>query len=127
MIYWMIRLLSKTARQKHRHDQIVEHYRSLAYDIGDGLGMIHLGRVRLRLKSGMIAINDAELYHMLDAAEEEYASLGYRIIPLDRWIDHAGWGVPIDDLWLIKRECGERPRFTKFDQNSIELPTLTVN
>ena len=66
-------------------------------------------------------MRDPELYHMLDEVEESYAALGYRIISLDDWADYAGWGVSIDDLWLVEREKNERPKFTKLNP-MIELP-----
>lgn len=42
-------------------------------------------------------------------AEKKYAERGYRTISLDRWIDHGGYGFPLDDVWMIKREEGEAP------------------
>lgn len=121
MTYWIKRLVSKKAREQHRHDQIVSEYRSIATAIGGGIGDMGLGDVYLDIRDKRISIHDPELYHTLDEAEESYAGLGYRIIPLDNWVDYAGWGVSIDYLWLVKREKNERPKFTKLNPK-IELP-----
>lgn len=121
MISWLRILSSKKYREKRRHDKIVTAYRDLAANIGGGISEMGLGDPWLRLKGKMISIRDPELYHMLDGCEEAYAELGYRIIPLQDWVDYGGWGVSIDDLWLVKREEGERPEFTKFEPKR-ELP-----
>lgn len=115
MISWLIRLVSKTAREQHRHDQIVNGYRAIATTIGAALSDMGLGDPWIRQNGITISIRDPELYHILDEREEEYASLGYRIIPLEDWIDYGGWGVDIEHLWLIERGEGERPKFTKLE------------
>lgn len=121
MISLIKRLVSKRVREQYRHDQVVSEYRSIATAIGGGVGDMGLGDVYLDIRGTSISIHDPELYHILDEAEESYAELGYRIIPLDSWVDYAGWGVSIDHLWLVKREKNERPEFTKLDPK-IELP-----
>lgn len=121
MISWLKRLVSKAAHKQYKHDQIVEEYRDIAEAIGDGLAAMGLGDVYLRnIRGKRISIHDPELFHILDECEEAYASLGYRIIPLDYWID-LQWGVSIDHLWLVKRDKGERPQFTTLDPKA-ELP-----
>jgi len=116
MISWLLRLVNKRAREQYkiavRHDKIIVEYRLVASSIGDGLDMAGLGTPRLRIRGEYMSLDDPELYHILDECEEAYASLGYRIIPLDNWID-VSWGVSIEPLWLVRREEGERPQFTK--------------
>lgn len=116
MISWFLNLLSR-----RRHDRIVNEYRALATDIGGAISDMGLGDPWLRVKGTMISVRDPELYHILDVLEEAYATLGYRIIPLQDWVDHGGWGVDIEHLWLVKREEGERPQFTKLEPK-MELP-----
>ena len=121
MISLIKRLVSKAARKQYRHDQVVSEYRSIATAIGCGIGDMGLGDVYLNIRGKDISVHDPELYHVLDEVEESYAGLGYRIIPLDNWVDYAGWGVSIDHLWLVQRETSERPKFTKLDPKA-ELP-----
>jgi gamma-glutamylcyclotransferase (GGCT)/AIG2-like uncharacterized protein YtfP len=99
--------------RKRRHDKIVEEYRHVASSIGYLASV--LGSDRILIRGKWFTIQDLELFHILDELEEAYAQLGYRIIPLDYWIDYAGWGVSIDDVWLQKRAQDERPVFTKVD------------
>ncbi len=113
MIGLIKRLFSKTARAQHRHDKIVNEYRKVASNIGGALTETMLGEPWLDIGWKSISLYDPELYHILDALEEQYASLGYRIIEMGDWADYDGWGVPLGDLWLAKREEGERPKFTK--------------
>ena len=116
MISWLLRLVNKKARDQYkialRHDKIIEEYHWVASAIGDGLDAVGLGNPYVRVRGQRMSIRDPELYHILDECEEAYASLGYRIIPLDNWID-VSWGVSIEPLWLVKRVEGERPQFTK--------------
>jgi len=106
---------------KRKHDKIVEEYRSVACNIGDAISYMHMGSVNITLRGKSYNMRDPEIYHILDELEEAYASLGYRVVPLDNWIDYAGWGVNIDHLWLVKRDPGERPVFTKLEPKR-ELP-----
>ena len=110
MISWL-----RNRSAKRKHDKVCRQYRDIATAIGDGLDALGLGDPWIRLRGKMMSIRDPEIYHILDEVEEAYASLGYRIIPLDHWIDYAGWGVSIDEFWLVKREEGERPQFTKLE------------
>ena len=122
MISWIKSLVSKSARAQYKHDQVVEEYRQIATAIGDGLSNMGLGDVYLNnIRGKQISIYDPELYHILDECEEAYAGLGYRIIPLQEWVDYGGWGVPLEHLCLVKREEDERPQFTKFNPRA-ELP-----
>ena len=43
--------------------------------------------------------------------ERRYAALGYRTISLDRFTNYGGRGLPLDDVWEVKREKGESPIF----------------
>lgn len=122
MISWLTRLCSKPARKQYKDYQITSTYRSLATAIGLGMSAMGLGDPHVKWGGRLISVHDPELYHLLDEWEEAYASLGYRIIPLQDWIDHGGWGVDIEHLWLVKRKEGERPQFTKFEPRC-ELPT----
>ena len=119
--FWLKRLFNKAAREQHKNDQVVAEYRQIATAIGDGLSNIGLGDVYLRdIRGKRISIHDPELYHILDECEEAYASLGYRIIPLEHWTD-LQWGVSLEHLWLVKREEDELPQFTKLEPK-VELP-----
>jgi len=121
MISWLRRLLGKTTRKEH--DQTVHNYRSFALAVGYALSDRGYDEYALRVRGKQIIIHDPEVYHILDELEEAYSSLGYRIIPLQDWIDCGGWGVSIDTLWLVKREKDERPQFTKFEYKT-ELPVI---
>ena len=116
MISWIKRLV-----REYKHDRIVNEYRAIATTIGGVLSNMGLGDPWIRQNGITVSIRDPELYHLLDECEEAYASLGYRIIPLQEWIDYGGWGVSLEHLWLVKREEGERPRFTKLESRA-ELP-----
>ena len=107
MISWVIRLLRKESKEQ----QILDTYRSVGRAIG--YAWVDLGVTSVYIQGHDIDLGDPELFHLLDALEESYSELGYRIIPFQDWIDYGGWGVSIDDLWLIKREENERPQFTK--------------
>ena len=113
MISLIKRLLSKEAREQHRHDKIVAEYRTVGCAIGDGISYAHMGSVEVDVRGKYYGIGDPEVYHILDELEVAYAELGYRIVPLDTWVDYAGWGVKIDHLWLVKRDEDERPQYTK--------------
>ena len=119
MISWLRRL-----RNKYKHDRTVRRYRELATSIGRALSMA-IADPWVMWRGQELSVYDPELYHLLDEFEEAYASLGYRIIQLPDWIDHGGWGVDIEDLWLVAREEGERPQYTKLYPRP-ELPTLSV-
>jgi hypothetical protein len=121
MISWVTSRFSKRAREQYKHDQITQAYHDLAADIGGGISEMGLGDPWLRVKGKMMSIRDPELYHLLDELEVAYAELGYRIITIDDWVDFGGWGVSIDHLWLMKRDEGERPVYTKLEPKR-ELP-----
>lgn len=118
MISWVTSLFD---RKQRTCNEIINRYWFVANIIGGALAT--LGREReVTLASGWcFDIEDPELYHWLDELEVAYAELGYRIIPLQYWIDFAGWNVSLDHLWLMKRKEGERPLFTKFEDRP-ELP-----
>ena len=113
MIGPIVRFFSKKAREQYKHDKIVNEYRSVAANIGGALTETLLGEPWLDINGKSISLYDPELYHILDELEEAYASLGYRIILMGDWADYNGWGVALGDLWLAKREEGERPEFSK--------------
>ena len=121
MISWIKRQLSKTARDKYNHDKITSEYRQAAISLGDGISYAHMGGVEVDIKGKYYNINDPEVYHILDELEVAYAGLGYRIVPLDTWVDYAGWGGKMDDVWLVKRDKDERPQYTKKEPKR-ELP-----
>lgn len=123
MISWIYRLFSKKARKQYHHDKIVAEYRRVASSIGDALSYAAYGDPKIKVDKRWYRVHDRELYHVLNELEVAYAELGYSIIPLDRWIDHSGWNVSIDDVWLIKRCKGERPQFTIFEPGA--LPTVS--
>ena len=111
MSSWITNLFKS---KKNTHDEDVKAYRFVAMCLGTALATPY-GR-----ENSMIGFNgqgyrldDPELYHLLNEYEITYARLGYRVVPLQVWIDE-GWDAPIDDYWLIKREPGERPMYTKF-------------
>lgn len=116
MISWI-----RNLRKRRRHDKVVNDYRQFATALGDGLSYAYLGDPQIRHGKKWYGVKDGSAFHKLDELEEAYASLGYRIIPLENWIDYGGWGVAIDDLWLVKREPDERPVFTK-SREKPELP-----
>lgn len=116
MISWIRNWLAR-----RKHDAICEEYKTLATGIGDALSMLGMGDPYLRVRGKMYSVRDPQLYHILNEVEEKYAELGYRIIPLDRWVDYGGWGVAIDDVWQIKRAEGERPEYTILEPRE-ELP-----
>lgn len=115
------RLFSKTARRQHRHDKIVGEYWQTAFSLGDGISYAHMGSVEVEVRGKYYSVNDCEVYHILDELEQAYAGLGYRIVPLDTWVDYAGWNVEMDHLWLVKRDEDERPQYTKKEPKR-ELP-----
>ena len=119
MISWLRRL-----RNKYRHDKTVVRYYEIGTAIGKALSLA-IAHPWVTVRGKEFSVYDPELYHLLDELEEAYASLGYRIIQLHDWIDHGGWGIDIGDLWLVEREDGERPQYTKLYPRP-ELPQLSV-
>jgi hypothetical protein len=115
MISWLIRLVSKKAREKHRHNVITTNYKELASTIGEAITQMMLGEpvITFGVTGESFSLYDPELYRVLDTLEVAYSTLGYRIIPMGDWIDYGGWAVPIDELWLVKRDEGERPQFSR--------------
>lgn len=120
MISWLTKRW-KASRARKKHDKITAEYRQVACNIGDAISYMGMGDVWITLRGEDYSMRDAQVYHVLDELEEAYAGLGYRIVPLDNWIDYAGWGVKMDHLWLVKREEDERPVFTKLEPKR-ELP-----
>ena len=106
--------------KRRKHDKIVSEYRTVASAIGLAISYMGFGDTMVLARGAKYSIRDPQLYHVLDELEESYAELGYRIIPMSAWIDYAGWGVELEE-WLVKREDGERPIFTKL-QPRTELP-----
>ena len=117
MSFWPVSLCTKSGRAKRRHDKIVAGYYEYAIDFGDRLSYAYLGEPIWR------GIGVREQYHILDAHEEAYASLGYRVIPVDCWIELGGYAKTIDDIWLAERDEGERPVFTK---TTLEIPEFPI-
>jgi len=98
-------------RARRHHDKVIREYRSFAAPFGDGISYAYMGEPQMYYKGKRC--NLKACYHILDELEGQYAELGYRIVELDRWVELGGYGKSIDDVWLVKREEGERPRFTK--------------
>tara|TARA_R110002126_G_C10490983_1_gene504804 strand:- start:45193 stop:45657 length:465 start_codon:yes stop_codon:yes gene_type:complete len=121
MISWIKRLLSKKARNEYNHDKIVEEYRQVACGIGDAISYMHMGDAQTMIRGKWHSMKSPEVYHILDELEVAYAELGYRIVPLDTWVDYAGWGGKMDDVWLVKRDKNERPHYTRKEPKR-ELP-----
>jgi len=112
MISWAINLIKS---KKKKHDEIVGRYRLTASVIGSVLAMpFNKENTTIGLEGLPFQVDDPELYHLLNECEVAYAELGYRIIPLQDWIDYGGWKVSMKYLWLVKRKQKERPVFTKF-------------
>jgi len=114
MLGFIRRLLThmKQKREKRRHDAIVNEYRSFATGFGDALSYSYLGEPNVQAQSGKW-LSEQECWDELDRLEVEYATLGYRIIDIDDWISHGGYGKNIDKLWLVERAIDERPVYTK--------------
>lgn len=93
------------------HDQVTNDYRTFAATLGNGISYAYMGEPNIIFNGKRH--NLKESFEVLDELEEQYASLGYRIVDLDRWVDYGGYGASVDDVWLVKREDGERPKFTK--------------
>lgn len=119
MISWM-----KNWREKRHHNKVVSAYHTVATAIAQGLSRNGLGDIYVTIHNKQISVHDPELYHILDEFEEAYSSLGYRIIPLQDWIDYAGWGVSLEHLWLVRRKEDERPSFTKTGSR-VQLPKIS--
>lgn len=116
MISWIKKKLAQ-----RKHDRVANEYYRAACAIGDAISYAHMGAVSTEVGGKRYELKDPELFHVLDELEVAYAELGYRVVPLDNWVDYAGWGVDIAPLWLVKREEGERPVFTKLEPKR-ELP-----
>lgn len=96
--------------------KMLQEYREFATAFGDAMSYAYLG------EPGVGHRNFKECLDHLDQLEEAYSLLGYRIVDFDRWIDYGGYGKSIDDVWLVKREPGERPQFTKKNHTMQECP-----
>ena len=116
MVFWWA---TKKGRAQRRHDKIIYGYREFATNVGGCLADIHLGDATFRMGLKSFGVRDSITFEMLDFFEEEYASLGYRVVPIERWVDHGGWGVNLDDVWLVEREKDERPVYTKMKVSDI--------
>ncbi len=113
MLTWIKQLLAnlRARKAKKMHDATINEYRSFATAFGDGLSYGYLGDPEVQ--SGRKWLKIAECWDELDRLEVAYADLGYRILSVDDWIDHGGYGKDIERLWLVKRFPGERPVFTR--------------
>ena len=111
----------KNWRARQHHNRVTTEYRNFAAPLGDGISYAYMDMPYMYYRGKMH--NLKECYHILDELEEQYALLGYRIVELDRWIELGGYSKSIDDVWLVKREEGERPRFTK-DAEQEEIPVV---
>lgn len=111
MLKWFKNYLASRA-QKKKHDKLVNKYRDFATSFGDGLSYSYLGSPEIET-ADRGWLNEQQCWDELDSLEVAYASFGYRIIAIDDWISHGGYGKDIDLLWLVKRLEGERPVFTR--------------
>lgn len=111
----------KNWRARRHHDRVIQKYGDFAASFGDGISYAYIGDPCIPYKGRMRCLKSC--YHILDELEEAYALLGYRIVELDRWIERGGYGKSVDDVWLVMREEGERPRFTKDDEQD-EIPVV---
>ena len=118
MISWVTSLFR---RNRKSPSEITNRYWYIATQVGGALATMGREREVTVAHGWCFDVEDPELYHWLDEIEVLYAALGYRIIPLQDWIDYAGWGVSLDHLWKVKRDDMERPRFTKHTKRD-ELP-----
>lgn len=113
MIAWLKALCNHVRYRRHRkqHDAIVQEYREFGTALGDSLSYVYLGNNQICCKSRVYTYQEA--LDVLDQLETAYTALGYRVIPLDDWIDHGGYDKNIDRIWLCKRQSGEKPLYTK--------------
>ena len=93
------------------HDDIVECYASFGILLGALISECYPTEPYLSWENRPEHMSKA--FELLDKLEELYSSLGYKIIPLDAWIDAGGWDINIANLWLVKRPESEKPQFTK--------------
>lgn len=122
MFSWM-KCLTRSGRRQRREEKARARYREFATALGDSLSYLHMGDAHFLFEGKMYSVRDTETYHYLNELEEAYASLGYRIVPLDVWVDHGGWGVSLDGYWRVPREEDERPQFTNFDVEELPAPS----
>jgi len=113
MIRWIksLREALRAKKASKEHDAIVQRYREFGQDLGDSLSYAYLGNSQICSRNKVMSYRES--IDQLDELEIAYAALGYRIIPLDDWIDHGGYGKSLERLWLVKRQAGEKPVFTK--------------
>lgn len=97
--------------QKRKDNKFLDEYKQFAAAVGDAYSYAYLGTPMIYWDGKRLG--PKEQINLLDEMEEQYSSMGYRIVPFDRWVGYGGYNQPIDDVWLIKREEGERPQFTK--------------
>ena len=109
--------------RNRRERKIRDRYMTFAIALGDALSYLHVGDSYFRWEDELWSVREHSTYHQLNELEAAYSSLGYRIVPLDAWIDHAGWGVSIDKYWRVPREEGERPWFTQMDITDLPTPS----
>lgn len=118
----MIRFIKNLiARRKakisaRKQEAMLKEYREFATAFGDAYSYAYLG------EPGVGNMNFKQCIEHLDKLEEAYSLLGYRIVPFDAWIDYGGYGKSIDPYWLVKREPGERPKFTRANHVMQECP-----
>jgi len=115
--WWSKLPFSKEQRGERSKAQFLQDYRDFATGLGDGISYCYLGSPVMEYKGERLSL--IEQFVVLDEFEEKYADMGYRIVPIDRWVGYGGYGQSIDDVWLVPREHGERPIFTK---NSTKFP-----
>jgi len=115
-LFWWV---TKGGRVKRHHDRTIDLYREFATELGRCLSDIHLGDATSRMNFKSFGVRDSITFEMLDFLEEAYASLGYRIVPIECWVDHGGWGTNIDDVWLVEREEDERPIYTNMKVSDV--------
>ena len=99
-------------RSRRAAAKLLTEYRSFATAFGNACSYSYLGVPGVTLSSGK-RLDYSQCIEYLDKLEEKYASLGYRIIPIDSWIGHGGYDQNIDHLFFVKRSNDEKPIFTK--------------
>lgn len=80
-----------------RREYIIEQYLRAGARFGDALG---------RLEMGECVPLDSMIKHFAKL-ERRYASLGYRTIPLQEFVEYGAYGRAIHNLLRVQRELGE--------------------
>ena len=80
-----------------RHEYVIEQYLRTGAQFGDALNRLYMGE----------CVDIADVKKRFAQLERRYASLGYRTITLDEFVEYGAYGRSLHHLLRVPRDLGE--------------------